>query len=89
MMSEIFLPTFHSFAMGNVFTGSLGDFRFKVEPNIVKKSQKEVDFEQSTITAEYWHGMFCREMSQVEATEVFPLSEEGRAAMKQWLESHI
>ena len=36
-MPEIFIPTLHTFAMGNTFTGSCGMFRFKAVPNIVKK----------------------------------------------------
>lgn len=86
---DIFIPTLHTFAMNNLFTGSCGAFRFRAKPNVVKKSPKEVDMEQSTITAEYWHGPFCYEKSQIEGQETFPMTEEGRLAMKQWLESHI
>ena len=50
---------------------------------------KEVDFEQSTIKAEFWHGPFCYEKSTMEAERVFPLTEEGRLAMKAWLEENI
>lgn len=51
-LDEFFIPTLHTFAMDNVFTGSHGDFRFKITPNIQKKTPKEVDFEKSTILAE-------------------------------------
>ena len=88
-MSELFIPTLHTFEMNNVFTGSHGDFRFKIQPNIVKKTQKEVDMENSTITAEYWHGPFCYELSQMEGAETFPLSEDGRISMQKWLQDHI
>ena len=47
-LDEFFIPTLHTFAMDNVFTGSHGDFRFKITPNIQKKTPKEVDFEKST-----------------------------------------
>ena len=50
---------------------------------------KEVDFEKSSITAEYWHGILCYEKSTVEGKETFPMSEEGRLAMKKFLEDHI
>ena len=53
------------------------------------EGSKEVDFENSTIVAEYWHGPFCYEKSEMEGREVFPMSDEGRAAMKTWLEAHI
>ncbi len=88
-MSELFIPTLHTFAMNNTFTGSCGEFRFKAEPQVVKKSKKEVDMEASSILAEYWHGPFCYEKSQKEGSQTFPMSEEGRQAMKAWLEEHI
>ena len=83
-MKEIFLPTLHTFAMQNVFTGSCGNLRFKITPN-VSKNGKEVDFANSSMLAEYWHGPFCYENSQILGNENFPLSEEGRQAMLDWL----
>ena len=56
-MSEIFLPTLHTFAMNNIFTGSSGLFRVRTEPNVVRGTPKEVDFEQSSIHVEYWYGL--------------------------------
>ena len=88
-MDKIFLPTLHTFAMNNVFTGSCGMFRFRIAPTVVKKTPKEVDMEASTITAEYWHGLFAYDKSEMEGKETFPMSEEGREAMKVWLEEHI
>ena len=88
-MSELFIPTLHSFAMNNTFTGSCGQFRFRAKPNVVMATPKEVDFAQSTIVAEYWHGPFCYEKSQMEGADTFPMTEEGRSAMKVWLEAHI
>ena len=88
-MAEIYLPTLHTFAMKNPFTGSSGLFRFKITPNVVMATAKEVDFEQSSIKAEYWHGLFCYEKSTVEEEKVFPMTEEGRLEMKAWLEGNI
>lgn len=88
-MNELFIPTLHSFAMQNIFTGSCGMFRFRAKPNVVMATAKEVDFENSTITAEYWHGLLCYEKSDMEGKQDFPMTEEGRLAMKAWLESHI
>ena len=88
-MAELFLPTLHTFAMDNVFTGSCGSFRFRAAPNIVKKTQKEVDMESSTIFVQFWHGPFCYEKSEMEGEMTFPMSEEGRLAMKRWLEENI
>lgn len=89
IMKEIFIPTLHTFAMNNIFTGSCGLFRFRAVPNVVMATAKEVDFEQSSIFAEYWHGLYCYEKSQMEGEQTFPMSEEGRAAMKAWLEENI
>ena len=88
-MEEIFLPTLHWFAMKNPFTGSCGQFRFRAVPNVVMATPKEVDFEQSSIKCEFWHGLFCYEKSEMEGEQTFPMSEEGRLDMKQWLESNI
>jgi hypothetical protein len=88
-MTDLFIPTLHTFAMNNPFTGSCGLFRFRAVPNVVKKTQKEVDMEASSITAEFWHGPFCYEKSEMEGSQTFPMSEEGRQAMKAWLEAHI
>jgi hypothetical protein len=90
-MAEIFLPTLHTFAMKNEFTGSCGELRFKIKPNVVKSeaNPKEVDMAQSSIFAEYWHGPFCYEKSEKEGAQTFPMSEEGRLAMKAWLEAQI
>lgn len=88
-MKEIFLPTLHWFAMTNLFTGSCGEFRFRAKPNVVMATAKEVDFEQSTITAEFWHGLYCYEKSEMEGSSTFPMTEEGLLEMKHWLESNI
>ena len=88
-MAELFLPTLHTFAMKNSFTGSMGLLRFKVVPDVIMATPKEVDMEASSITVEYWHGPFCYEKSEMEGKETFPMSEEGRLAMKKFLEDHI
>ena len=88
-MEDLFIPTLHTFENNNVFTGSWGMLRFKITPAITMKTPKEVDMEASSITAEYWHGPFCYEKSEMEGKETFPMSEEGRLAMKTWLESNI
>jgi len=88
-MAELFLPTLHTFAMNNVFTGSVGLFRFRAKPNVVMATPKEVDFEQSTIFAEYWHGLFCYEKSTMEGAKTFPLTEAGRQELYDWLVSNI
>lgn len=88
-MAEVYIPTLHTFAMNNIFTGSCGLFRFRAAPNVVMRTQKEVDFEKSSIDAEFWHGLYCYEKSEMEGKMTFPMTEEGRADMKAWLESNI
>ena len=90
-MAEIFLPTLHTFAMNNEFTGSFGQLRFKIKPTVVKSeaNPKEVDMAASSIQAELWHGQLCYEKSRMEQTQTFPMTEEGRLAMKTWLESQV
>ena len=88
-MKEIYLPTLHWFAMTNPFTGSCGEFRFRAVPTVIMATAKEVDFDQSSIHVEFWHGLYCYEKSEMEGKETFPMSEEGRQAMKQWLEERI
>lgn len=88
-MDKLFLPTLHTFAMKNTFTGSKGLLRFKVVPNVIMATPKEVDFEQSTMTVEYWHGLFCYEKSEMEGSRTFPLTESGREEMLQFLESNV
>ena len=88
-MADLYLPTLHSFAMKNPFTGSCGLFRFRIKPNVEMATPKEVDFEKSTMTAEIWHGLYCYEKSTVEDSRTFSMSEEGRLEMKQWLEANI
>ena len=41
-MAELFLPTLHTFAMDNIFTGSKGLFRFRVVPEVVMATPKEI-----------------------------------------------
>ena len=87
-MEEIFVPTLHTFATKNGFTGSDGLFRYKITPVVVMKTPKEVDLEASSIRAEYWHGPLCYEKSDIEDEKVFPMSAEGRADLQAWLTEH-
>lgn len=62
--------------------------RFRIVPNITMATPKEVDLEASTILAEVWYGEKCYELSEIAHTQTFPMSEEGRQAMKAWLEEN-
>ena len=86
----IYLPTLHTFAMNNIFTGSHGNLRFRIAPKVAKlPGSKEVDMENSAIECEYWYGELCYEKSQMEEKQIFPMTDDGRAAMQAWLESKI
>ena len=88
-MPDIFLPTLHSFAMNNKFTGSWKELRFCVEPKVAKINKKEVDFPNSSICVRYWYGPFCMEKSEIKEEKTFPMTEEGRLSIKAWLEEKI
>lgn len=88
-MDEIYIPTLHSFAMENRFSGSCGDFRFLIVPEVVKNASKAVVMEESSITAEYWHGPFSYEHSQIEAKKSFPMTDEGRLELQKWLMDNV
>ena len=88
-MEKIYLPTLHTFAMDNSFTGSYGLLRYRVVPTVIKRNAKEVNMEESSITAEYWHGQYCYEKSKMEDKQTFPMSEEGRQAIIDWLTAQI
>ena len=86
-MSEgVYLPVSHHFENGNVFTGRLGEFRYKITPDVHMKTQKEVDYDASSVKAEYWRGKLSYEFSNIEGEKTFPMSLEGRAEMQAWLE---
>ena len=88
-MADIYIPTLLAFANDNTFTGSCSKMRFRLVPNVVKITPKEVEFDQSSIKCEIWRGDLCYELSQVEQENTFPMSEEGRAALKAWLEDQV
>lgn len=87
-MEELFIPTLHTFENNNVFTGSWGQLRFKITPEIAMRTPKEVDMEASSMKAEYWHGLYRYERSQIEGERIFSLSPEGREEMLLWLKEH-
>lgn len=85
---DLFLPTLHTFENNNSFTGSWGSLRYKIVPEIVMATPKEVNLQESSMKAEVWHGPFCYEKSEIEDEMVFPMSPEGRMQMHQWIKNH-
>ena len=89
-MADIFIPTLHTFAMKNTFTGSCGMLRFKITPNVVKKEKsKEVDMDASSIDVEIWRGLFCYEKSEILDKRNFTMSEAGREAILAYLLENV
>ena len=88
-MEELFIPTLHTFAMKNLFTGSYGSLRFRIKPDVVMATPKEVDFDQSTMFVEYWHGLYCYEKSEILDKRNFPMSEAGREAILAYLLENV
>ena len=80
-MEPLFLPVLHSFENNNIFTGSFGALRFRVTPSIVMLNQKEVNFDESSMKCECWHGEYCYEKSQMEDEKVFPLRPPGNVQL--------
>ena len=75
----IFLPTRRMFENKNTFSGSFGNLRFFLYP----------DVETMTILAKVWHGPLCIEKSTVEEEQEFPLSDDGLAALRAYLTARI
>ncbi len=69
------IPRIFYFESENIFTGSRGNLNFRIVPD------------KENMTVSIWHGFICSELTEMEATETFPLSEEGHAAMLAWLET--
>ncbi len=74
--SEIFdLRRLYYYESGNIFTGSLNNFNYKITPD------------KDEITAEIWHGTLCSELAEIELKKKFKLDEDGFSEMIKWLEN--
>ena len=72
--SEILeIPKFYYFDSGNDYSGSKGDFAYKI-------------ITAEKLTAKTWHGRLCSEKAEIEHEAEFERSEEGFKAMISWLE---
>lgn len=73
-VSEVFeIPKFYYFESGNDYSGSKGDFAYKI-----------ANGEQ--LHAMTWHGILCSAKAQIEHEKDFDRSQEGFDAMIKWLE---
>ncbi|WP_294412004.1 hypothetical protein [uncultured Ruminococcus sp.] len=73
-VSEIFeIPKFYYFESGNDFSGSKGEFSYKICNGDVLKCMT-------------WHGRFCSMKAEIEHEAEFERTQEGFDAMIKWLE---
>lgn len=79
---RIFIPVMQAFLNQNTFTGSAGALRFRLEP-ILDEDEKEV----TGIRSKIWYGEYCYEKSEIAEEQQFPLSEDGREALRNYLEA--
>ena len=73
-VSEIFeIPKFYYFESGNDFSGSKGDFAYKILNGDVLKCMT-------------WHGRLCSMKAEIEHEAEFERTQEGFDNMIKWLE---
>ncbi len=70
------IPRPFYFESGNIFTGSRGNLNFKIIPK------------DSIFHVSIWHGFICSDLTEMEDSAEFPLSDEGFQNMLDWLETH-
>ncbi len=84
--SEYFyLPNLYTFQNGNTFIGSFQGLRFQIKPGKTGEGEEE----RPILSALVWYGEYCLELSEVQAEAAFPLTEEGREALLDWLEAEF
>ena len=86
-MAEYFMPAFSHFQNGNPWSASAGRLNYLITPLIPKDENKIPVLENATFEVQVWEGPWERSFSTIEATETFPLTEEGLAAIPAFLES--
>lgn len=75
--SEIFdIPKFYYFESGNDYSGSKGDFSYKI-------------INGDKLKCKTWHGRLCSMKAEIENESDFDKTEEGFAAMIKWLEERF
>lgn len=67
------IPRYYYFSSGNDYSGSLGDFTYKIKNG-------------DNLKAMTWHGRLCSEKAEIENEMEFERSEAGFEAMIKWLE---
>lgn len=83
---DFYVTNLHSWINGNPFYGSFHGLRFRIKPAPVLDKITGEPLENSSVEALVWYGEYCLEESETAASAVFPLSEQGREQVIDWLE---
>lgn len=76
--SEIFdMRRLYYYESGNIFTGSKGEFNFKIIP----------DTKEKKLSISTWHGIICSDLAEMDKQADFVLDESGFEEMINWLEN--
>lgn len=76
-VSKIFeIPKYYYFQSGNDYSGSKGDFNYKI-------------ITSEKIKCLTWHGKFCSMKSEIENEKDFENSENGFSELISWLEQRF
>lgn len=78
-MSSIYIPTLLFWENGNSWYGSQGNARFFIKP-------EAAEGEETRLSVQFWRGPLAMDCSQILASAVFPVSEDGLVQTVGWLE---
>jgi len=80
-LNTIEIPTLLFWENGNSWYGSLGLARFFIKPETPEGT------EEKQLTVRLWRGPLAMDRSEILASAVFPVSEEGLEQTAAWLEA--
>ena len=70
------IPKYYYFSSGNDYSGSLGEFSYKIKNG-------------DSLKALTWHGKLCSDKAEIENEMDFEKSEKGFEDMIKWLEEKL
>lgn len=80
-ISPIRLPSYSHFKNGNGWIGSAGILRYQIEEPV----KAEEEGAPNTVTCVLWYGPFSRPYAQEVGRETFPVTDDGLAALADYL----
>ena len=78
-MNTIEIPTLLFWENGNTWYGSLGSARFFIRPEVPDTAGEK------QLSVRLWKGPLTMELSEIIATAVFPVTEDGLTQTAVWL----